>query len=147
MSLIPQRKLKVAGSENDIVKHAIAVIKGLLRNDRTIVFSDAGTLVATTNVSFEIPVPVALTILRVYINVKTAPTGATLIVDVNKGGTTIFTTQGNRPTIAISAKTAESGTPDVTTLAKNDILSIDVDQIGSTIAGADLVVQVRCEVA
>jgi hypothetical protein len=62
-------------------------------------------------------------------------------VDVNKNGTTIFTTQANRPTIAIGANTA-LGTPDITALAQNDYLTFDVDQIGSTVAGANLTVQV-----
>lgn len=147
MSLIPQRKLQADDNQDDIVKHTIAVIKGLLKKDRTVVFSVAGTLVAGSNASFEIPAPVALTILKVYINVKTAPTGATLIVDFNIGGVSIFTTQANRPTIAIGATAAESGVPDITTWAKNAVGSIDIDQIGSTVAGADLTVQARCEVA
>jgi hypothetical protein len=75
--------------------------------------------------------------------VLTAPTGANLIVDVNKNGTTIFTTQANRPEITAGSKTATSGAPDVTSLSKNDAITIDVDQVGSTIAGADLSVMVR----
>ena len=85
------------------------------------------------------------------IAVVTAPTGANLIVDVNyvAGGswdgtnaTTIFTTGPgtNRPEIAASAFIDDSGTPDVTSLAAGGIISISIDQIGSTIAGADLMV-------
>jgi len=114
---------------------------------KTIVLSVAGTLVAGVNASFEIPVPVAMTIGKVYANVKTAPTGANLEIDVNKNGTTIFTSQAKRPIIAAGDTEDESDTPDVTALAKGDLLSIDIDQIGSTIAGADLVVEVRCTVA
>jgi hypothetical protein len=61
---------------------------------------------------------------------------------VNKNGTTIFTTQANRPTIAISGNTDESGVPDVTALADGDYLEVDIDQIGSTVAGSDLTVQI-----
>ena len=75
----------------------------------------------------------------VRISVNTAPTGATIIVDVNKNGTTIFTTQGNRPVISASAFTGTSTNPDVTTFASGDYITFDVDQIGSTVAGADLV--------
>lgn len=83
-----------------------------------------------------------LTIFSVRAFVGTAPTGATLICDFNKNGTTIFTTQGNRPTIAISGFTALSGAaPDVTSVAAGDYLTADVDQVGSTIAGSDLTVQ------
>jgi hypothetical protein len=84
-----------------------------------------------------------LTIQNVYIRVGTAPTGAAILVDVNKNGTTIFTTQANRPTIAISGTTSGKVTNmDVTTLADGDYLTFDIDQIGSTIAGSDLTFQV-----
>ena len=81
-------------------------------------------------------------IVNVFIAVNTAPTGTSLIVDIHKGGTTIFTTQSGRPEIAISGFTDTSSTPDVTSWAADEYLTMDVDQIGSTIAGADLVVHV-----
>jgi len=82
------------------------------------------------------------TIGNIHAAVGTAPTGASLIADVNKNGTTIFTTQGNRPTIAASGFTDATSAPDVTTLASGDYLTVDVDQIGSTIAGANLTIQI-----
>lgn len=88
--------------------------------------------------------PYDITIVDVSASVGTAPTGATILIDVNKNGTTIFTTQSNRPTIAISGFFDVSGTPEVTSLTGDtDYLTVDIDQIGSTIAGVDLVVQVR----
>lgn len=84
-----------------------------------------------------------LTIASVRTFVETAPTGASLIVDINKDATTIFTTQGNRPTIAISGTTSGKVTNmDVTTIADGSYLSIDVDQVGSTIAGANLTITI-----
>lgn len=85
---------------------------------------------------------VSWTITAVRATVGTAPTGATLIVDVNKNGTTIFTTQANRPTIAVSTNTIKRTNMDVTTLADGDYLTVDVDQVGSTVAGSNLVVQI-----
>lgn len=84
----------------------------------------------------------SLTIIGAIATVGTAPTGSSIKVDVNKNGTTIFTTQANRPTIAISGNASSIQTPDVTTLSSGDYLTVDIDQIGSTIAGADLTVQV-----
>lgn len=107
------------------------------------VFTVPGELSVDTNVTLELFAAGTLTITEVYASVKTAPTGASLIIDVNKGGTTIFTTQANRPTIAAGATSDTSGTPDVTSLAKNDKLTIDVDQIGSGDPGEDLTVMVR----
>jgi len=87
---------------------------------------------------------VAGTIDEVYLMAKTAPgTDKTLTVDVNKGDTTIFTTQANRPSLTGTNKTATSGTPDVTTFAKNDLFTIDVDVSTATTAVADVIVLIR----
>jgi len=89
--------------------------------------------------------PIALTIVNVEVHVNTAPTGASLIVDILKNGTSIFNvTPANRPTIAAGGTSATSGTPDTTTLAQNDTLTVTISQVGSTVAGSDLVAQVRC---
>lgn len=81
------------------------------------------------------------TISNVFLMVETAPTGASLIVDVNKNGTSIFaTTPANRPTIAASGTSGTSGTPDTTSVADGDYLTFDIDQVGSTIPGSDLLV-------
>jgi hypothetical protein len=86
-----------------------------------------------------------LTIKGVRASVGTAPTGASILVDVNIGGTTIFTTQANRPAIAASANTSGKVTNyNVTTIADGAYFTVDVDQVGSTIAGADLTVQLIC---
>lgn len=83
-----------------------------------------------------------MTLYKGFASVGVAPTGAPLIVDINKNGTTTFTTQANRPTIAVSTFFDDTVAPDVTSWAAGDYLTFDVDQIGSTVAGADLVVGV-----
>jgi hypothetical protein len=110
----------------------------------TLTFAVVGTLAVGTDKAPTILAPCTLTITKVKLVVKTAPTGAAIIVDVNKNGTTIFTTQANRPQIAISGTTGDSGTPDVTALAETDKLTIDIDQVGSGTAGADLTVEIVC---
>jgi hypothetical protein len=82
-----------------------------------------------------------LTVKEIRAYCVTAPTGAAIIVDVNKNGTTMYTTQANRPTIAVSTTSVVAALPDVLTLAPGDYMTVDIDQIGSTIAGADLTVQ------
>lgn len=75
--------------------------------------------------------------------ISTAPTGSSLIVDVLKNGTTIYTTAANRPTIPASGFVSQTmATPDVTAMAVNDYLTINITQVGSTVAGADLTVTV-----
>lgn len=103
---------------------------------RDIVFAIPGDAYTQVKIA-EMLSPAAITISKVKIYADTAPTGASLIVDINKNGTTIFTTQGNRPEIAISGNADDSGTPDVTAVSEGDRLSVDIDQIGSTVAGGD----------
>jgi hypothetical protein len=127
------------------------LVKGAAANDvpqqqqvtyERLVFSKTGTLTTSTGVA-RIPIHGGtFTIVEAYAMVGTAPTGAAVIVDVNKNGTTIFTTQANRPQIAVSTNGDASGTPDVTALTNGDYLTVDVDQVGSTIAGSDLTVSV-----
>jgi hypothetical protein len=102
-------------------------------------FSKSGVLTTGAGVS-RLPIGAAYTIQSVRAMVGTAPTGAAILVDVNKNGTTIFTTQGNRPSIAAAGNASSAAVPDVTSLAAGDFLTVDVDQIGSTVAGSDLTV-------
>jgi len=84
------------------------------------------------------------TIDEVYLMVGTAPgTDKTFTCDVNKNGTTIFTTQGNRPSIVGTATEDTSGTPDVTTFVKNDKFTVDVDVSTAGTAVADAVCIIR----
>jgi len=87
---------------------------------------------------------VAGTIEEVYLMAKTAPgLDKTLTVDVNKGGPSIFTTQGNRPSLTGTNKTATSGTPDVTSFSKNAKFTIDVDVSSAGSSVAEVIVLIR----
>ena len=70
--------------------------------------------------------------------VTTAPVGATAIFDLHKNGTTMYTTQGNRPTIAAAGTSVTATNPDVLTWAAGDRLSLEIDQVGSSTAGANV---------
>lgn len=71
------------------------------------------------------------------------PTGSAVILDINKNGTTIFTTQANRPNIAVGANSDLNSAPDIDTLSVGDYLTVDIDQVGSSFAGSDLTVQIE----
>lgn len=77
-------------------------------------------------------------------SVNTAPAGAAVTVDVNKNGATIFTTQADRPAIAAAGFTALGGASGLAaTFATGDYLTVDIDTVGTTTAGADLTVCIR----
>lgn len=105
-------------------------------------FGKVGTLVVEAG-SGKFIFPVAATVVSVRAAVGTAPTGASVLVDVNKNGTTIFTTQANRPAVAAGQTiSAAPAVPNVTSMAAGDALTVDIDQIGSGTPGSDLTVMI-----
>lgn len=82
------------------------------------------------------------TLVAVVASCGVAPAGAAVIVDVNLNGTTIFTTQANRPTIADGGNQSAVATPDVTAVSAGDYLTVDIDQVGSSDPGEDLTVSI-----
>ncbi len=70
-------------------------------------------------------------------SVNTAPTGASLVVDLVKNGATTIATL----TIAAGAYTSGLQTLEAA-LADGDYLTVNITQVGSTTPGADLTVQV-----
>jgi hypothetical protein len=111
---------------------------------RSIMFSRAGAI-ATGAGTFawynDTGVPQTIRSVRATVNV--APTGAAVIVDVNLSGVTVFTTQAGRPTIAAGAKTSGKVTAmNTTTVPDGGYITVDIDQVGSSVAGSDLTVQI-----
>lgn len=87
--------------------------------------------------------PEARTFVGVRLGASTAPTGADLIVDIKKNGTSIFLDAASRLKIVAGSKTSVGGTYTLaagfTGFADDDEITIDVTQVGSTIAGAGVV--------
>ena len=84
----------------------------------------------------------AQTITKVYLGCRVAPTGADIIVDIHKDGTSIFTDQTNRPRILAGQTTGYTTTIGTATWAENSYLQAFIDQVGSGTAGFDLVVHI-----
>jgi hypothetical protein len=81
--------------------------------------------------------PFAFTLTAVRASVNTAPTGAAILIDINESGTTVLST---KLMIDATEKTSTTAaTPYVisdSAIADDAEISIDFDQVGSTIAGA-----------
>ena len=92
-----------------------------------------GSLTVTAGVGGVYISPDGRTIDSVYIHCKDPGTAATTTVDVHKNGTTIFTTQANRPQLAWddANSVAKSGAPDITSMVENDVLTFDIDAMGT----------------
>jgi|SRR3970282_1297671 len=112
---------------------------------RVITFGLPGTLEVKT-LEPRLHAPFAGTIANVTAAVNTAPQGDDIIIDVFKNGSTIFTTSGNRPTILDTELDDLSSIPDIVSVSLNDVFKVGIIQVGTTVSGEDLVVQIRCEV-
>ena len=114
---------------------------------RQAVWYIAGTLVVGANQSQEIVYRgPAGTIKRADAHVKTAPTGADLTFDINVNGTTIWSTQANRVKCVAAATSGTQTTFNTTALADGDILTVDIDVIGSGTPGSSATVLLEIEV-
>ena len=98
----------------------------------------------TTGTNLTVPwiATAALNFEKCFIASKTAPTGAALIVDILKNGTTAFT--ATKLQLAAGALTGTLSTfAAASAMAEGDQLSINIDQVGSVIAGQDISVVCR----
>lgn len=97
-----------------------------------------------------VPARNARTISEAYAVCKTAPTGADLVIDIEYSDddgdtwTSIWnSTPANRLTIAAGATAGSQTDFDTTTIAVGSLVRVAVDQVGSTVAGADLTVTLK----
>jgi parallel beta-helix repeat protein len=112
----------------------------------TSTFHQGGVL--TTGVgTFKLPWTTSGTITGVRAAAGIAPVGADIIVDVNKNGTSIFSALNQPRVPAGSTVGAEATTIASPNLVSGDYLTVDIDQIGSSTPGTDLVVVVEWRVA
>lgn len=115
-----------------------SAFQGILRE--VVRVSIQGILATGTNVVPRIVFPRACTILKVSAYVETAPTGAAILIDLNKNGTDSIFSGATRITIAAAGNADNKTTFHATNkiLAADDTLTVDLDQVGSTVAGADI---------
>lgn len=92
--------------------------------------------------------PTAKTLTACYLNIETAPTGADLIIDILKWDTVSetwislwATNTENKPTIADGAVSGNTTDFDTTAIVAGDLLKIMIDQVGSTVSGANLSIE------
>ncbi|QKW17382.1 hypothetical protein HUT12_23225 [Verrucosispora sp. NA02020] len=77
----------------------------------------------------------------VRVSAGTGPASGSVIIDVNRNGTTVYPTQANRPAIGTGQTTSGKNTlAEVTEIGINDYLTVDVDSAGT--GAANLVVQI-----
>lgn len=100
-------------------------------------FCIQGTAVTGTDIIGAV-MEAARTISSVRMYSDTAPTGASLILDININGTSIWdSTQANRVKVLATENAGTQTSFDTTSLSAGDRVTVDIDQIGSGTAGGD----------
>jgi len=98
--------------------------------------SDESTAITAGTGKLTFRMPFAMTLTSVRANVNTAPTGSTIIIDINEGGSTILSTKLSIDASEKTSTTAASAAViSDSSLADDAEITIDFDQVGSTIAG------------
>jgi len=101
--------------------------------------SDEGTALTTGTAKVTFRMPYAFTLTDIRASVTTAPTGSTIIVDVKENGTTIFSTKLSIDASEKTSTTAASARVfSDTSLADDAEITINIDQVGASVAGAGL---------
>lgn len=110
-------------------------------------FSIQGVLATGADVVPRIVFPRAVQITKVSVRVVTAPTDADLQIDLEKNGNaaqSIFDTNDYvKITAAASAGSSTDMESTYSALTADEYLTVDIDQVGSTVAGADLSVTIE----
>lgn len=101
--------------------------------------SDESSALTTGTSKLTFRMPYAFTLSAVRASVSTAPTGSTIIIDINESGASVLST---RLSIDASEKTsvtaASAAVISDNALADDAEITIDIDQVGSATAGAGL---------
>lgn len=102
--------------------------------------SDTTTAITAGNAKITFRMPFAMTLTALRASVSTAPTGSTILIDLNESGTTVIST---KLMIDATEKTSTTAaTPYVISdpaLADDAEMTVDFDQVGSTIAGVGVI--------
>lgn len=101
--------------------------------------SDETTALTTGAAKVTFRMPFGFTLTAVRASVTTAPTGSVLTVDINRNGASILST---KITIDAGEKSSASAATQpvltVAALSDDDEITVDIDTVGSTVAGAGL---------
>jgi hypothetical protein len=141
------------GAQAGTLDHGLA-LTGLTDDDHTqyrketdivehVTFSKEGNLsTGTGTIRWYNDTGRSITLQSARGSVGTAPTTQSILIDINNNGTTVWSTQANRITIAAGTNTDEGGAFDDSTIADGEYITVDIDQVGSGTVGADLSVTI-----
>ena len=112
-----------------------------VRGPKTLLWFQPDDIEVATEVGARIYVNFTGTITRARAFCKTGPVGSNAIFDLNKNGTSIF--GASKLNIVAGGTYGTTTTFTTTAVAANDYFTCDIDQIGSSTAGADMTIMLE----
>ena len=97
-----------------------------------------GGLASGSNLTPLLLIEDALTLKSVSAFLKSPASGAAVKLDINKNFTSIFTDQNTRLQIPAGGTYASTASVGTTALTPGNIISLDLDNLSSSMGGADL---------
>jgi hypothetical protein len=115
--------------------------QGAAYDKATFVICNGVACAVAANITNEYIVVASLRFRECHIFAKTAPTGAALIVDINRNGTSIFgAPKLTFPAGGVAVVTASNFAAAQIAVVRLDRLTVDIDQIGAVTPGQDVTV-------
>lgn len=114
----------------------------------TYALSDETSGLATGTGVLTVRAPFKMNVTAVRASVSEAPTGSTIIVDINENGSSILSTKLSiDATEKTSTTAATAAVISDSTIADDAEITFDIDQVGSTNPGKGLKVTLICKVS
>jgi len=117
------------------------VVYGTVHTFTFLVSPSATITVGANKIGCSLIAPFAGTLVAAYAYAQTAPTGQAIISDLNKNGSTVWTNQANRLQIAAGQNAGSQTVFDIAIVAKGDRFTVDIDQVGNPVAGANVSIE------
>lgn len=138
---VPALRVHSYGTSTAVVSVPVASVGSVAYRQEAIMacVGDESTPLTTGNRKYTLRLPYNLKLSQIKASLGTGPSGASVVVDVNKNGASILSTKLN---ISAGQTSSVTSTPlpvfSDTNLPVESEISIDIDQVGSSTAGAGL---------
>jgi len=131
---------ELAAALGDDANFATTVTNSIANITNVVALTHTGTLSAYTGTK-RWYAPKNITISKIKARVDTAPTGAGIVIQVNRTTTGNVTTN-QQLTVADGTTLISDTSPTISSMSEDDFLTIDIVSVGSTVAGENLTVEI-----
>ena len=130
---------ELAAALGDDANFATTVTNSIANITNVVALTHTGTLSAYTGTK-RWYAPKNITISKIKARVDTAPTGAGVVIQINKTSSGVTTNQ--QLTVADGTTLISDTSPTISSMSEDDFLTIDIVSVGSTVAGENLTVEI-----